>query len=74
MPVLGSGMSPGHSVLRLGLKVGVGDPEIVMAAELEEVLSILNHLSNAVVTWTGWPGAVVSTNSGVEIAKDEQGL
>ena len=50
MPVLGSGLSPGHSVLRLGLEVGVGDAQVVVAAELEEALSILVHLPNAVVT------------------------
>ena len=41
VPVLGSGVSPGHSVLRLGLEVGVGDAEVVVAAELEEALPIL---------------------------------
>lgn len=41
-------------MVRLGLEVGVGDVEIVVAAELEEALSIFIHLPNAVVTQTGW--------------------
>ena len=46
-----------------------------VAAELEEALSILVHLPSAVVTQTGWPGAVVrTTNSGVEIVENEQRL
>ena len=57
----------------LGLEVGVGDAEVVVAAELEEALPILVHLPNAVVTQTRWPGAVVCANSGLEIAKDKQG-
>ena len=38
VPVLGSGVSPGHSVLRLDLEA-----EVVVAAELEEALPILVH-------------------------------
>ena len=62
------------TVLRLDLEVSVGDAEAVVAAELEVALSILVHLPNAVVTQTGWPGAVVCANSGVEITKDKHGL
>ena len=57
-------------MLRLGLEAGVGDAEVVVAAELEEALPILVHLPNAVVTQTRWLGAVVCTNPGVEIAND----
>ena len=63
--------------MRLGLthlEVSVGDAEVVAAVELKETLSILIHLPNAIVTQTGWPEAVVSTNSGVEIAENEQRL
>ena len=48
--------------------------QVVVEAELEEALPILVHLSSAQVTQTRWPGAVVCANSGVEIAKDKQGL
>ena len=43
-------------MLRLGLEVGAGDAEVVVAAELEEAMSNLIHLPNAIVTQTGWPG------------------
>ena len=58
-------------LLRLGREVGVGDVEVAVTAELEEALSILIHLSNEVVTQTGWSGAVVCTNS---FAENEQRL
>ena len=61
-------------MLKLGLEVGVGDAEVVVAAELEEALSILVHLPNAVVTQVGWPEAMACAISGVEIAENEQRL
>ena len=35
VPVLGSGVSPGHSVLRLGGEEGVGDAQPMEGAELK---------------------------------------
>ena len=74
MQVLGSVVSPGRLLLGLGLEVGVGDAEAVVAAELEEALSILICLPNAIVTQAGCPGAVVSSNSGFEITENKQRL
>ena len=48
-------MSPGHSVLGLGLEKHVGDAEVVVAAEFEKSLPVLVHLPDAMVTQTQRP-------------------
>ena len=72
MPVFGSRLSPGDSMLRLCVEEGVTDAQPMMTAERQQALAILLHFSSAELTQAGEPGVVIDTYSGVEIAGDEQ--
>ena len=68
MPVLGSWVSPGDSVLGLCVEECICDAETVVAAEFPWALPIFVHPSCAELTQTGRPRVVIGTNSSVEIA------
>ena len=74
MPVLLPGVPPRHFLLRLSIKVGVGDAETVVTAELKMMLSILIYPANTELAWEQWPTAVIGTNPGIELSKNEEWL
>ena len=43
-----------------------------MVTQLQQVLPVLIYFPCAKLTEAGWPGVVISTHSGVEIAKNKQ--
>ena len=55
VPVLGSGVSPGHSVLRFGGEEGVGDAQIMESAEFKQPLSVLLKLAYSEVSYASRP-------------------
>ena len=50
VPVFGPGVSPRDTMLKLGVKIGVCDAEIMVAAELKQALSVFIRASNTKVT------------------------
>ena len=71
MPVLGSRMPPRDSMLWFGVKEGVADTEVMVAAEFQQALPIFVHAPNAKLSKAAWPGVVVSAHPGIKISKDE---
>ena len=55
----------------LGLcpKVGVGDAQAMVSAQLEQSLSILVHFTHAELSNAGGPRVVICTHSGIEVAQ-----
>ena len=47
MPMLGSWMSPGNSVLKLHIKECVADTKNIITAKVQQALAIFIHLPNA---------------------------
>ena len=47
MPMLGSWMSPGNSVLKLCIKERVADTKTIITANLQQALAIFVHLPDA---------------------------
>ena len=71
--MLGSGVSPGNSVVWLGVEKGVCDAQVAVRTQLRETLSVLVELADAEVSYAARPGAVVFANPGVKISEQEQG-
>ena len=61
MPMIWSGVYPGHSVMMPD--VDVVDTEAVVTTDLQQALSILIHLSYSEMTQTVRPRVVVGTHS-----------
>ena len=70
--MLGLGVAPRHSVLWLCLKIGVGQPEAVLRAKSNRRCPVLVDLANSKGTQAGRPRVMVSTYSGVEVAKEDK--
>ena len=52
-------MPPGNLVLGLRPKVGVGDAQVMISAQLEQSLSILIHFIHAELSKAGGPRVVI---------------
>ena len=57
-------------MLWLRPKVGVGDAQVVIGAQLEQSLSILVHLTHAELSQAGGSRVVICTHSGIEVAQE----
>ena len=68
VPVPGSGMLPGYSVIWHGAEERVCNEKVV-GAELKKRLPVLVQLADTEVADASSPGVVVGSHSGVEVAK-----
>ena len=68
MPMARPGVSPGDFVAFLTLEVCVGHTQTVVAAQLQQSLSILVHPAYAMVAETGGPGVAVGSHSSIEVS------
>ena len=57
-------------MLRLGLKVGIGHTEVVVAAELKKPLYILVDLTSTKMAQTGGPRVMIGTHSSIEVTQN----
>ncbi len=60
-------MSPRHFVQFLALEVAVGDAEAMVAAQLQQSLTVHIQLANTEVVETGEPCLPVRSNACVEV-------
>ena len=59
-------------MLGLRPKVGVGDAQVMVSAQLEQSLSILVHFTHAELSNAGGPRVVICTHSGIEVAQEKK--
>ena len=59
-------------MLGLRPKVGVGDAQVMVSAQLEQSLSILVHFTHAELSNAGGPRVVICTHSGIEVAQENK--
>ena len=56
----------------LGIEERVADTEAAMTAKLYQALAVFVHLPNVELIQANGPWALISTNSGIEVADNEQ--
>ena len=59
-------------MLGLRPKVGVGDAQVMVSAQLEQSLSILVHFTHAELSNAGGPRVVICTHSGIEVDQENK--
>ena len=59
-------------MLGLRPKVGVGDAQVMVSAQLEQSLSILIHFTHAELSKAGGPHVVICAHSGIEVAQQNK--
>lgn len=61
-------------MLWLGVEEGVGDAQMVEAAQLQHTLSIVVHLPNTEVAKARFPGVVICSYPSIEVTQDVKGF
>ena len=59
-------------MLGLRPKVGVGDAQVMVSAQLEQSLSILIHFTHAELSKAVGPRVVICAHSGIEVAQQNK--
>ena len=68
VPVAGPGMSPRYFVQLLALELAVGNAEAMVAAEVQQSLTVFVQLANTEVAETDGPCLPVGFNACAEVA------